>query len=192
MKRAVESQTRFVSDLLDYSRGAQGKLSLEPQRVPICEPVRRAIEATGAAAAQHRVTIQISEEDSDARVWGDPVRLQQVFTNLLENATKFTPPGGSVAIYFVTSGDTLEVRVTDTGVGISPDLLPIIFEPFAQSDGTRDAKQGGLGVGLSISKGIIDLHGGSLLASSAGPGTGTTFVVRLPLSVAAQTPGVGC
>ena len=192
MKRAVESQSRFVSDLLDYSRGAQGKLSLEPQRVPICEPVKRAMEATGVAAVQHQLTMHISEEDSDARVWGDPVRLQQVFTNLLENATKFTPPGGSVAIEFVTSADTVEVKVTDTGVGISPDVLPMIFEPFAQSQSTRDAKQGGLGLGLSIAKDIIDLHGGSLFASSAGPGTGTTFVVRLPLAVAPQTQAMGC
>jgi signal transduction histidine kinase len=115
MKRAVESQNRFVSDLLDFSRSAQGKLSLEPQPVPICEPVKRTMEATGAAAAQHRVTIHISEHDSDVRVWGDPVRLQQVFTNLLENATKFTPPGGNVAIDFVTSGDTLEVKVRTRG-----------------------------------------------------------------------------
>lgn len=187
MKRAVDTQSRFVSDLLDYSRGSQGKLSIEPERLAIGEPVKSAVEVNHAEVLQHGLTIRVDSENSNARVWGDAVRLQQVFTNLLQNAIKFTPPGGTISIEFVTSPAAVEVKVMDTGVGIADDALPTIFRPFAQTNGKRDTKHGGLGLGLSIAKDIVELHGGSLSAYSAGLGTGATFVVRLPRAAVAHS-----
>jgi signal transduction histidine kinase len=197
MKRAVESQSRFVSDLLDYARASRGKLSLQPQRLAIAEPVTAAVDATSIVAVERNLTIRISDEHSEERVWGDAVRLRQVFTNLLQNAVKFTPPGGTISIAFVRAGDVVQVKVTDTGVGVAPEALSTIFEPFAQSYQSRDVRpSSGLGLGLSIAKDIVEAHGGALSASSAGAGAGTTFFVQLPVAIAdEQAPpakGVTC
>ena len=192
MRRAVDTQSRLVSDLLDYSRGSRGKLSIELDRLAIAEPVRRAIEATTRDAANKQLTVTVLERHGEARVWGDAVRLEQVFTNLLHNATKFTPPGGTVAISFARSNDHVEVTVEDSGVGIAPNVLLSIFDPFTQTDEYRDGKHGGLGLGLAIARDIVQSHGGSLTASSAGPGTGSTFCVRLPLATAHQASAARC
>jgi signal transduction histidine kinase len=192
MRRAVDTQSRLVSDLLDYSRGSHGKLSIELDRLTIAEPVRRAIEATSLDAADKHLTITVFEPHGHARVWGDAVRLEQVFTNLLHNATKFTPPGGTVAISVARSNDHVEVTVADSGVGIARDVLVGIFDPFSQTDECRDTRHGGLGLGLAIARDIVQSHGGSLTASSAGPGTGSTFCVRLPLATAHQTSAAQC
>jgi signal transduction histidine kinase len=189
MLRAVGTQSRLVSDLLDYSRTSHGKLSIEPERVTIGDPVKQAIEATTAAAASTQLDIRVLQGPGDARVWADPLRLQQVFTNLLENAIKFTPPGGSIRLAFASFDDCIEVSVTDTGVGIAPDALEAIFDPFAQTDERRDTRRGGLGLGLSIAQEIVRLHGGSLSASSSGLGTGSSFFVRLP-SAGAHQPAI--
>ena len=194
MRRAVDTQSRLVSDLLDYSRGSRGKLSMERECLAIAEPVRRAIEATALDAANMHLTVTAFDVDrhGDARVWVDAVRIEQVFTNLLHNATKFTPPGGTIAISFARLSDHVEVMVTDSGVGIARDVLAGIFEPFTQTDECRDGKHGGLGLGLAIARDIVQSHGGSLTASSAGPATGSTFCVRLPLATAHQASAVRC
>ena len=192
MGRAVDTQSRLVSDLLDYSRGSRGKLSMELDRLAIAEPVRRAIEATSLDAANKHLTVTVFDRHGDARVWGDAVRLEQVFTNLLHNATKFTPPRGTVAISFARSNDHVEVTVADSGVGIARDVLAGIFDPFTQTDECRDGKHGGLGLGLAIARDIVQSHGGSLIASSGGPGTGSTFCVRLPLATADQASAAQC
>jgi signal transduction histidine kinase len=186
MRRAVDTQSRLVTDLLDYSRGSRGKLSIHPERLAISEPIRRATDTMSTDAANKRLTVTASRGHGDARVWGDAVRLEQVFTNLLQNAIKFTPCGGTILIGYARSDDQIEVTVTDSGIGIAPDALTVIFDPFAQTDERKDAQLGGLGLGLSIARDIVQLHGGSLTASSAGPGNGSTFCVRLPLASAGQ------
>jgi signal transduction histidine kinase len=186
MRRAVDTQSRLVSDLLDYSRGSRGKLSIHSERLAISEPVRRATEAMSSDAANKCLSVTAAGRHGDARVWGDAVRLEQVFTNLLQNAIKFTPRGGTILIAFARSDEQIEVTVTDSGIGIAPDALTAIFHPYTQTDERHDAQRGGLGLGLSIARDIVQLHGGSLTASSAGPGTGSTFCVRLPLATAGQ------
>jgi signal transduction histidine kinase len=192
MRRAVDTQSRLVSDLLDYSRGSRGKLSMEVDCLSIAEPVQRAIEATSRDAENKHLTVTVLDPYGDARVWGDAARLEQVFTNLLHNATKFTPPGGTVTISFARSNDHVEVAVADTGVGIARDVLVSIFEPFTQTGAYREGKHGGLGLGLAIARDIAQAHGGSLTAASAGPGTGSTFCVRLPLATAHQASAGRC
>ena len=183
MRRAVDTQSRLVSDLLDYARASHGKLSLDCEETPISEPVKHAVEAISAEAHRKRLMVRVVDESLDACVWGDAMRLEQVFTNLLQNASKFTPSGGIVAITLARRDEQVEVTVTDTGVGIPPDALPRIFRPFSQTDVRRDARRGGLGLGLSIAHEIIDRHGGQLTATSPGPGGGSSFCVRLPLAV---------
>jgi signal transduction histidine kinase len=180
MRRAVDTQSRLVSDLLDYSRGSRGKLSIRTERLAVSEPVKRAVESISADATNRRLTLIYDEGCGDARIWGDPVRLEQVFANVLQNATKFTPPGGTIRVAFARSEDHIEVTVTDTGIGIRPEALPAIFDQFTQADERRDRNRGGLGLGLSIARDIVHLHGGSLSVSSAGLGTGASFCVRLP------------
>jgi signal transduction histidine kinase len=187
LQHAVGTGTRLVSDLLDYTRGTGGKLSIEAERLAIDQPVKRALESRAAEMANKPLTVHVFDRRGDAHVWGDPVRLEQVFTNLLQNAIKFTPPGGTVVIAYVVSHETLQVTVTDTGVGIAADALARILDPFAQSDAGREARHGGLGLGLTIAKEIVELHGGSLTAWSAGQGNGSTFCVHLPLAEARGT-----
>ena len=189
MRRAVDTQTRLAADLLDHARGARGKLSMDRRRLTIAEPVRDAVDAVAAEAAQKHLTIHVLEARADTVVWGDPVRLEQVFANLLQNATKFTPCGGTIAIAFARSHAHVQVAVTDTGVGLAPEALRRIFDPFIQTDERRDIRQGGLGLGLSIAREIVQLHGGSLTAWSPGLGMGSSFCVRLPLAIA--EPGAG-
>jgi signal transduction histidine kinase len=186
MRRAVDTQSRLVADLLDFSRGSHGKLSIRPERLEIVEPVRRATEAMSPDAANKHLALAAAGGHGDARVWGDAIRLEQVFTNLLQNAIKFTPCGGTILIAYARSDDHIEVTITDSGIGIAPDALTVIFEPFAQTDERPDAQRGGLGLGLSIARDIVQLHRGSLTASSGGPGTGSSFCVRLPLASAGQ------
>jgi signal transduction histidine kinase len=123
-------------------------------------------------------------EDPGLRVWGDKQRLEQVFTNLLTNSIKFTAIGGRISVSGRRVGDKVEIQVTDTGVGIDPHLLQQVFEPFSQLRPKRDEALGGLGLGLSISRELVLLHAGSIEASSAGPGHGSTFTVMLPISAA--------
>lgn len=180
MRRAVAMQKRLVSDLLDYSRGSHGKLSIDVERLAIAEPVKRAIDATSVEATDKHLTVTCVGLYADARVWGDVVRLEQVFTNLLQNAIKFTPSGGTVSIAFARCDDQVAVTVTDSGIGIEANALARIFDPFTQTDERRDARQGGLGLGLAIARDIVRAHGGSLTASSPGLGAGSSFCVRLP------------
>jgi signal transduction histidine kinase len=183
MMRAVETQKRLVEDLLDYSRGARGRLSIHPVRLLIATPVDTSLDAVRNDAAAKKIDI-VMEVDPALRVWGDNQRLQQVFTNLLTNAIKFTPEFGRITVKSRRIGDTVEVEVQDTGVGIDSHLLKDVFEPFAQAHPTRDTALGGLGLGLSISREIVLLHAGTIEASSPGPGRGSTFKVRLPVSAA--------
>lgn len=182
MRRAVDTQSRLLADLLDHSRGVHGKLALNLEGVVLADVIRAAAEDLSTTASRKRVSLELSAQAAcDARVRGDRVRLTQVFVNLLQNAIKYTPSGGHVAVSCEPRGDGIEVSVRDTGVGIPASALGTIFDAFAQTDQRRDAGRGGLGLGLSIVRELVHLHGGSVSAYSDGPSTGSTFVVRLPI-----------
>jgi signal transduction histidine kinase len=191
MLRAIETQKRLVEDLLDYSRGSRGRLSIHPVRLLIATPIEASIEAVRQDGAAKDIAITLDLSDPSLRVWGDNQRLQQVFTNLLSNSIKFTPRGGRVAVRGRRDGELVEIAVEDTGVGIDPHLLQEVFEPFAQGHPARDGALGGLGLGLSITREIVLLHAGTIEASSAGAGRGSTFTVRLPVSAAIAERAVG-
>jgi signal transduction histidine kinase len=189
MERQVGQMVRLIDDLLDVSRITRGKVALRRERTDLLAAVRAAVEASQPAveAARHELSVELSPEP----VWvdADPARLAQVVTNLLNNATKYTDPGGRIRVTAGPEGGEAVVRVRDTGVGIPPEMLAQVFELFTQVDTSLARRvQGGLGIGLSLAKRLVEMHGGSVEAQSDGPGTGSEFVVRLPLagSVAVQ------
>jgi signal transduction histidine kinase/ActR/RegA family two-component response regulator len=172
----------LIEDLLDVSRIAAGKLSVGSERVNLVEVAECALETIRHAAVAKGINLTLSAETSSINpVLGDARRLQQVVWNLLSNAIKFTPEGGhvDVGVRCVTSGT--ELRVTDTGQGIDPRFLPLVFEPFRQADASPGRRGGGLGLGLALVRQIVELHGGRVRAESAGPGRGTTMIVTLPI-----------
>jgi signal transduction histidine kinase len=184
MMRAIETQTRLVEDLLDYSRGSRGGLSIHPVRLLIATPIEASLEAVHQDAAAKNIELSFRLDDPGLRVWGDNQRLQQVFTNLLTNSIKFTPQGGRVSVRGRRTDDLVEIQFEDNGAGIDPRQLEAVFEPFSQGQPGRDAALGGLGLGLSIAREIVLLHAGTIEAASAGPGRGSAFTVRLPVSAA--------
>ena len=191
VRRNVEHEARLIDDLLDLTRVAQGKLELRPEEVDAHDLLEGAI-ATCCRGPVEAGRLALETDLAAARhtVRADPPRLTQVFCNLLANAIKFTPEGGAVAVRSrVEPGGPrplLAVEVADTGVGIPADVLPRIFEPFEQ--GHTASRADGLGLGLAISRAIVESHGGALTAASAGPGRGSVFTVRLPLSAATAAP----
>jgi two-component system CheB/CheR fusion protein len=188
IERSANAQTRLIEDLLDYSSVVAGKLSLSPQLMDLVPVAGAAIEAVRSAAEAKGIRIELSTDAGAALVRGDPDRLQQVLWNVLSNAVKFTPRDGRVEVWIGRVGDSLHVRVSDTGQGISGDFLPHVFERFRQQDGTSRRRQGGLGLGLAIAKELVELHGGTVHADSPGEGQGATITVVLPL---AAGPGDG-
>jgi PAS domain S-box-containing protein len=190
--RAVEAiernafvQTRLIDDLLDVSRMTKGQFTLTVSTIDLRTVVQSALVTIGPAAAAKGVTIQVRSTD-DVRIRGDEARLQQVAWNLLSNAVKFTPKGGHVTIDLSRLGTRAQLRVTDTGEGIDPAFLPHVFEPFRQ--GQSRSTRLGLGLGLAIVRQIVELHGGSVLATSDGPQRGSSFTVVLPMTPAGLVP----
>lgn len=181
MQRQVEHLTRLVEDLLDVARSAHGKLSLDFQQVDLEDIVWQAIEASGANIAQagHELTVTLPVED----VWvrADPVRLVQVFTNLLNNAAKFTEPGGSIRVAVTRCNQSVLVRVCDTGCGIAEEMQPTIFEMYQQGRTHLGQAGSGLGIGLALVKRLVKMHGGAVTVHSGGPGQGSEFTVELPV-----------
>jgi signal transduction histidine kinase len=184
--RQAAQMTRLVDDLLDASRLGQGKLSLRRERLDLAALVRAVLE-------DHRGRLEgaglaLATELSESSVWvnGDPVRLTQVLGNLLHNALKFTAPPGRVTVRLLEAEGQAVLSVEDTGEGITRELLPRVFEPFTQGDSPAERSKGGLGLGLSLVKGLVELHGGQVRAVSDGPGRGAAFTVRLPLDRTAQ------
>ena len=186
--RQVEHLTRLIDDLLDVARITAGKMLLQRKSIDFRQVVDRAVEALGIAGRMdgHTLTTRLSAEPLP--VHGDAVRLEQIITNLLINAVKYTPSGGLVEVTAYPEGSDLVVRVRDDGVGIAPDILPQIFELFAQADATLDRAQGGMGIGLTLVRGLVELHGGRITATSDGPGRGAEFAVRLPRDTSVQAP----
>ena len=176
--RQVAHLRELMDDLLDVGRVTTGKIILSPKSIDLGELARRAwavLESTGTFA-QHKTTLQTEP------VWvnADETRMAQVFDNLLTNAVKYTPPGGSVLVSVRAVGTDAMIRVADTGVGMTPALLPRIFDLFVQGEPTRDRAKGGLGIGLTLVKRLVEMHGGTVSASSDGPSRGSVFTVRLP------------
>jgi signal transduction histidine kinase len=172
---------RLIDDLFDLCAGGLGRLSVCKEVVTLAEVVARAAEAAGhlLAVRQHRLTVSLPPEPVSLEA--DPLRLGQVLTNLLGNAAKFTDPGGHIRLSAEARAGQVVLRVRDNGRGIAPDLLPRVFDPFEQAPGQAGRRTGGLGIGLALVKSLVELHGGSVAARSDGPGTGSEFVVRLPV-----------
>ena len=182
IERNVRAQAQIVNDLLDMSRIISGKIHLEVQPLYLHEIIRSAIDAVRQSAAAKRVRIQPLLDSSIGLVRGDPNRLQQVLWNLLTNAVKFTPPEGRIQVVLERVNSHVEIVVEDTGVGIRPDFLPYVFDRFRQADPSTTRRYGGLGLGLSIVKNLVELHGGSVRVKSPGENQGSTFIVALPIS----------
>ncbi|ATB31908.1 PAS domain-containing protein [Melittangium boletus] len=183
VERNAYAQSQLVEDLLDISRIMSGKLTLELERVDLGSVVEAALESIRPAAVAKDIRLQPAI-DSLANVMGDSTRLQQIVWNLLSNAVKFTPKGGHVQVLVARSDASVEVVVTDNGKGIPADFLPHVFERFRQAEGSVARKYGGLGLGLSIVKHLVELHGGSIDVFSEGADQGATFTLRLPKAVA--------
>lgn len=185
IERSALTQTRLVNDLLDISRIIAGRLQLDRQPLLLAEPILAGIEEVRTAAERKGISLE-TDLTPDVHVRGDALRLQQVVTNLVMNAIKFTATGGRVLVRLTqTDEGTAEVAVTDSGVGISPEFLPFVFDRFRQADSGPTRSHGGLGLGLAIVRHLVRLHGGTVQALSGGHGKGATFIVQLPLSDAA-------
>ncbi|MGJ0505816.1 MAG: ATP-binding protein [Methylocystis sp.] len=182
MARQVDHIVRLVDDLMEVSRIRSGKITLRLERVDLTAVVRQAVEASQQLLDANGVTVTVAESGEPLFVEGDRVRLAQVVGNLLNNAVKYTEAGGRVDIAALRSGDWATVSVSDTGVGIPKDMLPRVFDLFAQVDRSLGRAQGGLGIGLALVRNLVALHGGDVEAQSEGPGRGSRFVVRLPLA----------
>jgi PAS domain S-box-containing protein len=182
LERQVGNLVRLVDDLLDVSRVTRGKIELRRERVELAAVVRSALETSRPLLdeAGHELTVSLPPEP--VYLWADPLRLAQVFLNLLNNAAKYTEPGGRIRLGAELAGNEVLVRVRDTGVGIPAEMLPRVFDLFVQGDRATRYSGGGLGIGLSLVRSLVQLHGGTVRAHSAGPGQGSEFVVRLPLA----------
>ena len=189
IERNARAQTQLIEDLLDMSRIISGKLRLDIQSVSPLAFVTNAIETIRPGAEAKGIRIEQMLDPVAGPVSGDPNRLQQIAWNLLSNAVKFTPRGGKVQVLLQRVDSHIEITVADTGQGIAAEFLPFIFERFRQADASTTRRHGGLGLGLSIAKQLIDLHGGTIEARSPGEGQGSTFIVRLPLVVVHPTAG---
>ena len=180
-RRQAEQLSRLVDDLLDAARINQGRINVRREPVLLNRIVDNAVEASQLLFDERRHTLIVEPFDEEIYVDGDQARLEQVFVNLLSNACKYTDPGGQISISMALDKAQAAVRVRDSGTGITPEIMPRIFDLFAQADRTLDRAQGGLGIGLTLAHRIVELHGGQIEASSAGLGKGSEFVVRLPV-----------
>ncbi len=180
MEQQVHHLSRLVDDLLDVSRITRGKIVLRKERVDLATGVSHAVETVRSLMDSQNHTLTITLPPETVHLEADPTRLEQILVNLLNNAAKYTRPGGHVNLTVERVNSTAVIRVRDTGVGMPADLLPKVFDLFTQADRTLDRAQGGLGIGLTLVRRLVQMHGGSIEAYSEGPGQGSEFVVRLP------------
>ena len=190
IERNAKAQARLIEDVLDLSRIISGKLRLELQATDLPEAIADAVSAARGVAEAKKIELSSSVEPG-LELLTDPVRLQQIVGNLVSNAVKFTPAGGKVRVEAKRAGAVVRLTVTDTGEGIDPALLTTIFEPFRQADASTTRRHGGLGLGLTIVRQLVQAHGGTVRAESAGLGTGATFVVELPAEGARRERDAG-
>jgi signal transduction histidine kinase/DNA-binding response OmpR family regulator len=181
--RQVQHLVRMVDDLLDVSRITRGKIHLQLKLADVAVVVPRAVETSTPLIESRRQQLTVHLPEEPVRVRADETRLAQVLANLLNNAAKFTPEGGRIALSLESTSAEAVFRVRDTGVGIAPEMLARVFDLFTQADQSLDRSQGGLGIGLTLVRRLVELHGGSVRACSAGANQGSEFVVRLPLAV---------
>ncbi|HYB99901.1 MAG TPA: ATP-binding protein [Candidatus Limnocylindrales bacterium] len=186
IERNTRAQVQLIEDLLDMSRIVSGNIRLDVQPIDLTDVIRAAIDSVAPAAEAKGVRLQSVLDPNAACISGDAARLQQVAWNLLTNAIRFTPRGGRVQVFLERIDSHVELSVVDTGEGIAPDFLPHVFDRFRQADSSTTRRHGGLGLGLSIVRHLVELHGGTVRAHSAGLNKGTTFVVSLPLRVIIQ------
>ncbi|WP_425479899.1 PAS domain S-box protein [Xanthomonas maliensis] len=181
IERSARAQSQIIEDLLDMSAILSGKVRLQPEHFDIAALIRSTLDLMQPTAQAREIALELdAPADASLLFFGDPGRLQQVLTNLISNALKFTAPGGAVQVALEVEDSRLRVRVQDTGIGIAPQFLPHVFDRFRQADAGTTRRVGGLGLGLSISRQLVDLHGGSLGASSDGEGRGAAFTIVLP------------
>jgi PAS domain S-box-containing protein len=184
IERNASLQTQLIEDLLDISRISRGKLSLSIDSVNLIELMQTTAETLRPASDAKSITMELFLDSSIGIIMGDANRLQQIFWNLFSNAIKFTPPNGAVTVRLKKTEDSYaQIQVTDSGIGIEPNFLPYVFEYFRQADASTTRSQGGLGLGLAISRHLVELHGGTIDVESQGKGKGTTFTVMLPIQV---------
>ncbi|HEY6483837.1 MAG TPA: response regulator [Steroidobacteraceae bacterium] len=190
IERAARSQAQLIEDLLDVSRIVTGKFRLEMQTVNVGVMLKSAVDSLRLVAGAKQIIVSLTEEATGVMVQGDPERLQQVFLNLLSNAVKFTAANGCVDVRLRKTESHVIVSVTDTGVGISSEFLPHVFDRFRQADSTSTRQHSGMGLGLAIVRHVVELHGGEVSADSPGENGGATFTVSLPLLAAAAAANV--
>jgi CheY-like chemotaxis protein len=187
MERQLDQMVHLVDDLLDLSRISRGKIALRMERVELAKVVQQAVETSRPAFEQAGHDLAITMPPGPVFVDADPTRLAQVVSNLLTNAAKYTESGGTIRLTVGRRGHEAVISVRDSGVGIAPDMLPKVFDMFTQVGRTLERSQGGLGIGLSIVKRLVEMHGGTVEARSDGPGTGSEFIVRLAAASAPDT-----
>jgi signal transduction histidine kinase len=183
LERSARAQATMLDDLLDTSRMARGTLRLDVRRTDVMTPLREAVETLEPAFQAKNLTVAVRVQDGLPIIDADSDRLRQVFWNLLANAIKFTPAAGRVDIAVRQENDELAVEFIDDGQGIDAAFLPFVFDSFRQGDGSPTRAHGGLGLGLAIVRFVVESHGGTVEAWSAGPGRGARFTVRLPVVV---------
>jgi signal transduction histidine kinase len=183
--RQVAHMTHLVDDLLDVSRVTRGLVTINKADVELGAVLREAVEQVVPVIEARRHRLVLDAAPRPLPVSGDRTRLIQVAANLLNNAAKYTPEGGELRVSLGEENGWAVLRVADNGIGIGPDLLPVVFDLFTQAERTPDRAQGGLGLGLALVKKLVELHGGAVEAHSAGAGQGSSFTVRLPLLAAA-------
>jgi PAS domain S-box-containing protein len=188
--RQLRHLTRLVDDLMEVSRITQGRMQLSRAPVELSALVRGAAQDLAATMDAARHTLRLAVAEPPVLVDGDATRLAQVVINLLTNAAKYTPDGGTIALHLACTGDMVEIRVRDNGIGIPEAALPTVFEMFSQLEPALERSRGGLGIGLALVRGIVELHGGTVAATSAGPGHGSEFTVRLPLVASVTAPAM--
>ena len=191
MEEQAHNLVRLIDDLLDVSRCTRGKLELRRQRVALSKIIAGAVQTAQPLihASSHELTV--AQAGESLHIDGDPTRLTQIVSNLLNNAAKYTHPGGKILLATERIGDEVAIRVKDNGSGIAPDMLPRIFELFVQADNSLNRTHGGLGIGLTLVKSLVEMHGGSIEALSDGLGKGSEFTVRLPILQASDAVGEG-
>jgi CheY-like chemotaxis protein/anti-sigma regulatory factor (Ser/Thr protein kinase) len=181
IERNANTQAKLIEDLLDISTIISGKLALKLEPAGVAQVIEAAMEAVRPAALAKKIALRFTLEQSVGPIICDPLRVQQVIWNLLNNAVKFTDEGGAVEIHARPVEDFAQITVSDNGIGVEAKFLPFMFERFSQSDSSTTRKHGGMGIGLFIVKQLVALHGGRVTVNSEGPGKGTTFTVELPL-----------
>jgi CheY-like chemotaxis protein len=180
LDRQLGQMTRLVDDLIDVSRISHGRIELRKERTELASVIYQSVEVCRPLAEASGQDLTVTIPPAPIFLDADPVRLTQVFTNLLGNSCKYTPAGGHIQVRAKRDGNTVQIRFRDDGMGIPPEMVTRIFDMFTQVDSGQDRTQGGLGIGLSLVRNLVEIHGGTIQAESDGPGLGSTFTVRLP------------